>query len=564
MKERLGFRLLVLYVIAGLVGSMGLPAVQSQSGVGGGAPTMVSYQGQVLLGGTPFTGTGYFKFAVVDAAGTTSYWSNDGTSSGGGEPAGAVQLSVSLGLFNVLLGDTGLTNMTALPASAFSGTERYLRVWFSSDGSTFLLLAPDRRIAAVPYALQAQEAVNADTLDGQHAGSDWSLAGNAGTTPGTNYLGTSDNQALELKVNAARALRLEPAAYSPNLIGGHSSNWLTSGVYGATIGGGGNVNYPNRVTDIYGTVGGGEGNQAGDNAGDTGDRSFATVGGGYHNTASGSLSTVGGGFQNTASGNDATVGGGFQNTASGRYATIAGGDTNTASGGRSTVGGGFGNQATNTYATVGGGALNRASNTVATVGGGAYNTASGNLSTIAGGRRNTASAERSTVGGGESNIASGYGATVPGGVGALADHVCQLAHASGSFAGVAGSAQASQYVLRRELTMAAGAWHDLFLDESLSRLTIASGRTMTFDILITARTAAGDSGGYRIAGVIENVSGVTALVGTPVVTVLGEDVAAWDARVIAGDTNDALLIQVQGNGETIRWVAVVDTAEVAW
>ena len=134
-----------------------------------GAPTVVSYQGQVTVAGTPYTGAGYFKFAVVDQAGTTTSWSNDGTSTGGSEPTNAVQLSVNNGLFNVLLGDTALPNMTALPASAFAGTERYLRVWFSSDNITFTQLAPDRRIAVVPYALQAEEAKNADQLDGLHA-----------------------------------------------------------------------------------------------------------------------------------------------------------------------------------------------------------------------------------------------------------------------------------------------------------------------------------------------------------------------------------------------------------
>ena len=129
-----------------------------------GAPTVVSYQGQVLVAGVAYSGTGYFKFAVVDAAGATTYWSNDGTSVGGAAPTAAVSLTVTSGLFNVLLGDVSLTNMTALPASVFSGTERYLRVWFSSDNVTFTLLSPDRRIAAVPYALQA---TNADLLDGE-------------------------------------------------------------------------------------------------------------------------------------------------------------------------------------------------------------------------------------------------------------------------------------------------------------------------------------------------------------------------------------------------------------
>jgi hypothetical protein len=136
----------------------------------GGSPTVVAYQGEVQVGGTPYTGNGYFKFAVVNAAGTTTYWSNDGTSTGGSEPTAAVQLAVSNGLFGVLLGDTSLSGMSQpLTANVFSQPDRYLRVWFSSDNVTFDQLTPDTRIAAVPYALQAQEAVDADTVDGLHA-----------------------------------------------------------------------------------------------------------------------------------------------------------------------------------------------------------------------------------------------------------------------------------------------------------------------------------------------------------------------------------------------------------
>jgi len=40
--------------------------------------------------------------------------------------------------------------------------------------------------------------------------SSWLTSGNAGTTAGSNFLGTTDNQPLELHVNNTRALRLEP------------------------------------------------------------------------------------------------------------------------------------------------------------------------------------------------------------------------------------------------------------------------------------------------------------------------------------------------------------------
>ncbi len=51
---------------------------------------------------------------------------------------------------------------------------------------------------------------------------------------------------------------------------------------------------------------------------------FATVGGGYANTASGENATVGGGIFNTASGDSATVGGGYGNTAAGDYSWAGG------------------------------------------------------------------------------------------------------------------------------------------------------------------------------------------------------------------------------------------------
>lgn len=97
-------------------------------------------------------------------------------------------------------------------------------------------------------------------------------------------------------------LRTETNAFSPNVIGGHSSNSVTMSVVGATIGGGGAGAFANRVTDDYGTVAGGINNRAGDNAGTTFDSSWATVGGGSNNTASGQYSAVPGGNNNTAQG----------------------------------------------------------------------------------------------------------------------------------------------------------------------------------------------------------------------------------------------------------------------
>lgn len=114
-------------------------------------PSLVSYQGQLSVNGTPFTGNADFKFAVMCAA--TSPWSNDGTSANGSQPTAAVTLPVAQGVFNVLLGDTALA-MVPLTATLVNGcTTPQLRVWVDT-GTGFEQLA-DQPLASSPFALQA-------------------------------------------------------------------------------------------------------------------------------------------------------------------------------------------------------------------------------------------------------------------------------------------------------------------------------------------------------------------------------------------------------------------------
>ena len=120
-------------------------------------PQIINYQGRVAVGdpAVNFDGSGAFKFALVNTDGTTSYWSNDGTG-GNTEPATAVTLPVTKGLYSVLLGDTTLTNMTAIPPTVFANPDVRLRVWFddgTANGSQ--LLSPDQQIAAMGYAMVA-------------------------------------------------------------------------------------------------------------------------------------------------------------------------------------------------------------------------------------------------------------------------------------------------------------------------------------------------------------------------------------------------------------------------
>ncbi|TFH08152.1 MAG: hypothetical protein E4H08_08280 [Candidatus Atribacteria bacterium] len=178
-------------------------------------------------------------------------------------------------------------------------------------------------------------------------GSLWSLGGNAGTTPTSDFLGTTDAVALELHVNGQRAFLLEPTLVSPNVVGGFIENSVQAGVVGATVSGGGNSNHGNTVLSSYGTVGGGSGNRAGATLSDSGIN--ATVSGGLNNIASGSYATVGGGLTHLASGTQATVAGGHFNQATGSMSTVAGGSSNLATGEGSIVAGGINNIASGRY-----------------------------------------------------------------------------------------------------------------------------------------------------------------------------------------------------------------------
>ena len=155
-------------------------------------PQLINYQGRVVVGSTNFNGTGRFKFALVNNNGSTTYWSNDGTSTSGSEPTNAVSLSVANGLYSVLLGDTALTNMTvAIPLSVFATSDVRLRVWFNDGTHGSQLLTPDQRVAAVGYAVIASNVVDGAITSAKIAagavGSSQLASGLtlAGTTSGT-------------------------------------------------------------------------------------------------------------------------------------------------------------------------------------------------------------------------------------------------------------------------------------------------------------------------------------------------------------------------------------------
>jgi hypothetical protein len=136
----------------------------------GAVPQQLNHQGRVAVNGVNFDGNGQFKFALVNADGSVSYWSNDGSSSAGSQPTAPVTLAVTKGLYSVLLGNTTLANMTALIPSALDNDDVRLRIWFNDGSRGFQLITPDQRLAAAPYAVLAAKSATAADFTGSLAG----------------------------------------------------------------------------------------------------------------------------------------------------------------------------------------------------------------------------------------------------------------------------------------------------------------------------------------------------------------------------------------------------------
>lgn len=447
--------------------------------------TAFTYQGRLNDSAGPANGLYDFRFTVQQAA------------SGGAPASGTITtngLAVSNGLFTVSLN---------FGAGVFTGPARWLQIEVRTNGSpdAHAVLTPRQALTASPYAiysgtaatvasnsignaqLQGNSIYATNVVSGQvvksvnglrdnvtlsaganvtltpsgndiqissGTGNDWRLTGNAGTIAGTHYVGTSDAQPLELRVNGTRALRLAPTIGTPNVLGGVAS--VAPGVQGATIGGGGSNSVgfgPNIVNADFGTIGGGRMNeiQTGSFAATVGggsgnwireDSLYSAISGGVGNIMdnSSSYGFIGGGSGNFirndvrfgAVGGGAlneigsfslysSVGGGLNNFVAGNGTTVAGGSNNFASGSSSAIGGGRSNRISGSVTVIAGGENNFSQGTWNSIGGGERNRA--NLAVwgvIAGGHENVVGSQWATVGGGTRNVATnGFATTIAGG-----------------------------------------------------------------------------------------------------------------------------------------------------
>jgi formylglycine-generating enzyme required for sulfatase activity len=149
------------------------PTVTISGGGGSGAAATATVSGGVVTAiKVTEAGSGYTGIPMVTIAPAaadisyTTYWSNDGTSSAGSEPAAAVSVDVAEGLFTVVMGDTTVANMTNLNASVFMQSNLQLRIWFNDGLSGWAVLSPPQNLTPAPYAAVAEVANGASNLLG--------------------------------------------------------------------------------------------------------------------------------------------------------------------------------------------------------------------------------------------------------------------------------------------------------------------------------------------------------------------------------------------------------------
>ena len=311
----------------------------------------------------------------ISAAGAVTCETDDGSvtsvASGAGLTGGPITASGTLsiatgGVTSAMVADGTVANID-LAANAVNAGNIVDGSIGSADVNTAQVQARVSGSCAAGSSISAIAAngtVSCETDDTGPAG--WSLSGNAGTNSATQFIGTTDAQALALRTRNSRSLLIDPSTtlvggfpLSVNWLAGHSGNTTSAGVNGGTIAGGGafaggdltiTSEGPNSVTDSYGAVGGGFSNRAGNNNADAYDGFAATVAGGESNVASAIRASVGGGGSNTAASTGATVAGGVSNDALGTASAVAGGAANNAQGYAAMIPGGETNCAGGNYA----------------------------------------------------------------------------------------------------------------------------------------------------------------------------------------------------------------------
>lgn len=483
-------------LLASAVAAMGLAAQETHAQV-----SAFTYQGRLDANGGPANGAYDFMFRLL----------NDPVA---GTAAPTIPINPSVGVTNGLF-----TTAIDFGTEALNGAALWLEISVRTNGAaSFTTLTPRQLLTSTPFATKALTAASlTGTLPASQVSGDGSAIGNlnaaslasgviplpriAGITPAqidaatwqlaTNrnggdaaslgglsaasfwnssgnsvsagqFLGSTNTQALEVRVNNRRAVSYEPSVNTDsqsngvNIVAGSPNNFVGPGLIGATLSGGGARTYlstpeTNSILSDFGTIAGGSGIEI------RADSRHSSAGGGQRNVVNGAWhGAISGG-----SGNDiwsladgAVIAGGYDNLidAGSGSAVVSGGQLNeigTNSSHSAISGGRFntvGNNSTNSV--VAGGAENiiGTNTSYSAIGGGQQNTIGGAWqATIAGGSVNQIQdlADASFIGAGNLNFigrSSAYTAIAGGRDNYIAPNTTNAAIAGGFFNTVEGNA----------------------------------------------------------------------------------------------------------------------------
>jgi len=182
-------------------------------------PQQVCYQGKLLQGGEPVTGTRSMTFTLVGTG-----WSETHSS-----------VDVTTGLYTVHLG-----SITPIPVSVF-GSNSNMTLQVSVAGTT---LTPDTELLSVPYAFKAEEASDADALAGKAAadyenvetinGQPGDGSGNVTIAAGSNVTVNTAVNTITINASASGSGDITSVTAGNGLTGGGTENGVTLDVGAGT------------------------------------------------------------------------------------------------------------------------------------------------------------------------------------------------------------------------------------------------------------------------------------------------------------------------------------------
>lgn len=267
--------------------------------------TAFTYQGRLNNNGAVANGSYDLAFTLYNTNAT-------GVAIAG--PVTNSAVAVTNGLF---------TTLVNFVPGTFTGTSNWLELAVSTNGAnSFTNLAPRQQLTPVPYAITAANVsgtvsassisgtlangnlpaspnfsgtvtagsftgngagvtnVNAAALNGLNATNFWQLGGN--NVASGQFLGSTNNQPLEIRVGGVRVGLFSPSNGSPNIVLGAAQNVISNTTVASSILGG--INNSITTNSSYSVIGGGSGNSIVNHNAYLANLGYSVIGGGTLNS----------------------------------------------------------------------------------------------------------------------------------------------------------------------------------------------------------------------------------------------------------------------------------------